>query len=65
MSSSNDNSPFDVDPDPGRDPNQTLREIRESRPRVGCLGCVVSGGWAVAAPVGLVVLLVYLVMRLT
>ncbi len=53
------------DPDPGSDPERILREIREARPRFGCLGCSVSGGWAVAAIVGLVVLVVYVIGHFT
>jgi len=56
-------SPSDLDPGP--DPERILREIRESRPRFGCLGCFVEGGWAVAVVVGLVVLIVYVIGHLT
>ena len=55
----------DLDADPGSDPAETLRRIRESRPRFGCLGCFVSGGWAIAALVGLVALVAYVIARLT
>lgn len=59
------NSGSQFDPDPGPDPERILREIRESRPRFGCLGCFVTGGWALAAIVGLVVLIVYVIVRFT
>lgn len=55
----------DFDPDPGPDHERILREIRESRPRLECLGCAVSGGWAVAAVITAVVAAVYVLARLT
>ena len=58
MSASDDRSPFNTGPDPGPDHERVLREIGEAQPRFGCLGCVVSGGWAVAALVAFVVAIV-------
>lgn len=54
---------FDLDPD--ADPAENLQKIRESRARVGCLGCVVTGAPAIAAVAGVVVLLLYLIGRFT
>lgn len=59
------NGKRDLGADPGPDPFETLQQIRASKPRIGCLGCFVSGGWAVAALVALVGLLVYAILRLT
>lgn len=49
--------------DPGSDPDRILREIRESKPKLGCFGKTISGTWALLAMLGLVALAAYLLRR--
>ena len=56
---------FDLEIDPDADPAESLQKISESRARVGCLGCVVTGAPAIAAVAGAVLLLLYLIGRFT
>jgi hypothetical protein len=50
-------------PDPGNDPERILREIGEQKPKLGCLGATVSGGWALVGIAGLAAGVVYLISR--
>jgi hypothetical protein len=54
----------DLGADPGPDPAEVLRQARESKAQLSCLGCSVSGAWAVVALFGLVALVVYAIGRL-
>jgi hypothetical protein len=49
--------------DPGSDPERILREIRESKAKLGCFGVTLTGGWALLGMLGLVALGVYLLRR--
>lgn len=54
----------DADPGGPGDPAQMLREISASKMRLGCFGCAVTGTWAVATVVILVLLILYVISRL-
>ena len=49
--------------DPGSDHERILREIRESKPKLGCFGRTISGTWALLAMLGFVALAGYLLRR--
>jgi len=49
--------------DPGSDHERILREIRESKPKLGCFGNTITGAWALLAMLGLVALAGYLLRR--
>ncbi len=49
--------------DPGSDPERILREIRESKAKLGCFGVTLTGAWALLGMLGLIALAVYLLRR--
>lgn len=49
--------------DPGSDFERILREIRESEPKIGCLGKTATGTGAILATVGLALVIIYLLRR--
>lgn len=49
--------------DPGSDHEKILREIRESKPQLGCFGKTITGTWALLAMLGLVALAGWLLRR--
>ncbi|MFO7548082.1 MAG: hypothetical protein R6X29_04310 [Acidimicrobiia bacterium] len=49
--------------DPGDDPQEILREIREQKPRLTCFGATLAGIWALAGMATLVGVALYLRSR--
>ena len=48
--------------DPGSDHERVLRDIRESKPKLGCLGKTLTGTWALLA-MGVLAVIAYVLAR--